>query len=311
MARMSLSNIIRHLLFRLVPPGIWLLTSVGLGAWYVYEVRVARPLMTWMGLPHAEAAWDGPNTWTRVLRNRGFLVGYSDWRGNPLWVIYRLARPNADAPHHQRPSRFATDWRGLNRVGHDDYTGSGYDRGHLAPNHAIAVLYGREAQLETFLMTNVTPQRPNLDHKLWRRLERMELDHFTRPDGKAWVVTGPIFEPPTRRLSGGWRVEIPSAFYKIVVAPDSRKAIAFVVPQTVEGGEPLEHYLVSVDSIERKTGLDFFRELDDVTETRMEAEIDPDFWRLGEVTRSAGRHAPAQDLDGDRNPEVPRVARKR
>lgn len=281
-------------LLRLVPPGIWLLAAVMLGAWQVYEMRVAQPRMSWMGLPRAQFDWSTPNSWFRVLRNQGFLVGYSDWRGNPLWVCYRLSPARENGPALKRPSRFYADWRALNRVRHEDYAGSGYDHGHMAPNHAISVLYGREAQEDTFLLTNITPQRPNLNRRLWERLEEAELDHFAPRAGQVWVYTGPVFEAPLERLKASWRVEIPDAFYKIVVAPDSRKAIAFIMPQNVEGNEPLDHYLVSVDSVERRTGLDFFHELDDAAENRMEAEVDPDFWRLQDVAHKAGRYHRAE-----------------
>lgn len=274
----------------LLPLWVWGLAILALGAWQLYEIRIARPGQSWMGLPQA-ADWKNPYTWTRVLRNRGFMLGYSDLRGNPLWVVYALVPPAPDAPRLKRPNRFSADKRGINRIDHDDYTGSGFDRGHMAPNHAISVLYGRTGQLDTFLMTNVTPQRPNLNEKLWERLEEIELDRFARQFGKVWAVTGPIFEPPTERLRTSWRVEIPDAFYKILVAPEAKKMLAFAMPQNVRGDEPLDHYLTSVDAIEKRTGLDFFAELDDALENRLEAEVDPEPWHLRELANLPGRYA--------------------
>ncbi len=267
----------------------WLAVGLIGGAWYAFEVYVARPQMTWMGEPKP-ADWKNPGTWTRTLRNHGFMMGYSDLRGNPLWVTYALTPPPAGAPRLRRPPRFMVDWRSLNRISHEDYTGAGYDRGHMAPNHAIGLVYGRDGQMDTFLMTNVTPQKANLNEKLWERLEELELDQFARQFGKIWVMTGPIFEPPSERMHSSWRVEIPDAFYKIIVAPQAKKLLAFVMPQTVRGDEPLDHYLTSVDVIERRTGFDFFRELDDPTEARLEAEVDPQPWGLRELARLPGRY---------------------
>jgi endonuclease G len=218
-------------------------------------------------------------------------------RGNPLWSVYALTPPPADAPHLKRPARFTTDWRGINRVSHDDYTGSGYDRGHMAPNHAISVLHGREGQADTFLMTNITPQRPNLNERVWERLEELELDQFAKQFGKVWVVTGPIFDPPSERLPSSWRVEVPDAFYKIIVAPDRKKALAFIMPQTVHGDEPLDHFLTSVDAIEKRSGFDFFQDLDDAEENRLEAEIDPDTWHLHDLARLSGRYSHRSDSE--------------
>lgn len=273
----------------LMPFTAWLAVGLAAGAWYAFEVKVARPQMVWMGEPQP-ADWKNPFTLTRTLRNHGFMLGYSDLRGNPLWVIYALTPPPADAEHLKRPSRFSSDWRGINRVSHEDYTGSGFDRGHMAPNHAISVLYGREGQSDSFRMTNITPQKASLNEKLWERLEALELEQFAKQFGKVWVLDGPIFDPPNERLHSSWRVEVPDAFYKIIVAPEAKKALAFIMPQSVRGDEPLDHYLTSVDSIEKRTGFDFFQELDDAEENRLEAEVDPAPWHLQELARLPGRY---------------------
>jgi len=273
----------------LMPFTAWLAVGLAGGAWYAYEVKIARPQMVWMGEPRP-SDWKNPYTFTRTLRNHGFMLGYSDLRGNPLWVTYALTPPQPDAERLKRPSHFSADWRGLNQVSHEDYTGGGFDRGHMAPNHAISVLYGREGQADSFLMTNITPQKASLNERLWERLEELELDQFAKQFGKVWVVDGPIFDPPNERMRSSWRVEVPDAFYKIILAPEAKKALAFIMPQTVRGDEPLDHYLTSVDSIEKRTGLDFFPELDDAEENRLEAEIDPAPWHLQDLARLPGRY---------------------
>lgn len=281
-----------------MPLSMWLLVALIGGAWYFYEVEVARPQMAWMGIPRAVDRTN-PNGWTRVFRNHGFMLGYSDLRGNPLWVIYALTPPAVDAPHLKRPSHFRVDWRSFNRIAHEDYGGSGFDRGHLAPSHGIGLVYGEQGQADSFLMTNVTPQKPDLNQKLWERLEEVELDHFAKQFGKIWVVTGPIFDPPLERLRSAWRVEVPDACYKIIIAPDSRQALAFIMPQTVRGNEPLDHYVTSIDAVEKRTGLDFFHQLDDAAENKLEAQVDPAPWRLNELARLPARYD-RQDAAGKR-----------
>jgi endonuclease G len=56
---------------------------------YGYEVFIARPALLYQGMPQAISFWN-TDTWFRVFRNNGFIVGYSDIRGNPLWVEYAL-----------------------------------------------------------------------------------------------------------------------------------------------------------------------------------------------------------------------------
>ncbi|MFT5063437.1 MAG: endonuclease G [Gammaproteobacteria bacterium] len=99
------------------------------------------------------------------------MVGYSEIRKKALWVVYKLDT-KASKKSGKRPSGFKIDGRSSARVSHDDYTGSGYDPGHMALNHAIAINYGRSDQVATFAMTNITPQKDKLNQKLWQRLER-------------------------------------------------------------------------------------------------------------------------------------------
>lgn len=264
-------------LSRLVWRHPWLgvtLIVIALGA-YGYEVWVARPAMAWMGLPQATQVQ--PAYWTRVLRNEGFMVGYSELRANPLWVIYRLTR-SSTSERLKRPGRFDTDWRSLARIGHEDYSRSGYTRGHLAPNHAMAQLHGRAGQLDSFLMTNITPQRAVFNSQVWQRLERWELDVAAQRYGTVWVITGPIFDNRIERLKSSVQVEIPDAFYKIVAVPAEMNhgtplLQAFVVPQDVTGREATDDFITTVDRVEELSGFDFFSELPDELEERLESGL--------------------------------------
>ncbi len=109
-----------------------------------------------------------------VLVYHGFVVGYSEDLKNPVWVAYRLGKTNnpLDSP---RDPQFHADSRTTSQVSDKDYKGSGYDRGHMAPNRAIENHYGKLAQLETFFTTNVSPQTSKLNRVMWRKLETKEI----------------------------------------------------------------------------------------------------------------------------------------
>lgn len=269
----------------------WLLLVVVLGGGFAYWQEVQeREYHAYAGLPQTQD-WKDWQRWHRVLRNPGFMVGYSEIRMNPLWVTYRLeaVEPGGSG---KRPSRFSYDWRSLVRVDHKDYTGSGYDRGHLAPNYAIAKVHGREAQLKTFLMTNISPQTPNLNRRVWQRIEQAAMDHFAVLKNEIWVITGPVFDEDIQRLPGTW-IEIPDAFYKIFIAPPEGErpiqVLAFVVPQEVRGHEPLAKFVTSVREIENLTGLDFMHRLPQPLQDELETTITPQVWQLEKVNKRMGR----------------------
>ena len=255
---------------------------------YGYEVFIARPALLYQGTPQLISATN-MNTWFRIFRNNGFILGYSDLRGNPLWVEYALTPVDENMPHLKRPNHFQTDWRSINRVDHEDYTKSGYDRGHNAPNHAMSMLYGRYGQADSFLMTNVSPQKPKLNQQVWQRLEEMELSFFAKNFGKVWVITGPIFSDNSERMPSSWRVTIPRAFYKIYVTEETDSkpafALAFVVPQTVSGKEQLSSFITTIDAIEVQTGLDFLADFDDKIEAHLEGVLEVAPWNLNAISK--------------------------
>ena len=214
-----------------------------------------------------------------VLENTGFIVGYSDARRNPLWVSYRVFKI-ASVTTHKRPGRFQVDDRTQARVKHDDYTHSGYDRGHMAPNYAIVTRYGRQAQLKTFLMSNISPQKPSLNRYIWKDLEMLVAKRYASSLEEVWVICGPIFDDDIEKLASG--VEVPDAYYKIIVDEKDGKVrvLAFIMSQGVGTGERnnLAKFLTSVDEIERQTGLDFLHELSDDVEDAVEAEKAEPMW---------------------------------
>lgn len=205
----------------------------------------------------------------RVLWNRGYAVGYSDALGNALWAAYRVHDVAAlEAP--ERPESFRVDRRTAARVEPDDFSRSGLDRGHLAPNYAIATRYGREAQEETFLMSNITPQKHALNAGAWRELEQRIATNYAARFGEVWVIAGPIFGERPMRLRG--KVAVPEAFFMIVVDESEGRvrAQAFVFPQDADGGAGPADFLSSIDEIETRTRLDFLSALPDEAEEALE-----------------------------------------
>lgn len=211
-----------------------------------------------------------------VLTNKGYLVGYVEEKKAPVWVGYRLFRVNSlQAP--KRPEQFVVDGRTRSRVASSFFTGSGYDRGHLAPNFSIAICYGSAAQIQTFLMSNIIPQKPNLNRGIWNHLEQMEIRNYAQKLEEIWVLTGATFEDNKHLASG---VNIPNACYKIIIDEQNKKPriLAFIIGQNIQGTENVTNFLTSVDMIEQRTGLDFLGDLPDDEENRLEAMTAGRLW---------------------------------
>jgi endonuclease G len=274
---------------------ILLVTAIGIGIYYYLEYRKGAPdkppvtgpfacpvepalreaTQKSNGLVYGGKPESGKISLT-VLNNIGYYSGYSEEKRNPLWVAYKI---DASSKNYnlKRPRGFKTDVRTFSRIDPDDYKSSGYDRGHMAPNSAISSQYGRQAQLETFLMTNICPQSPDLNRKIWQKLEKLETEYAQNFE-TVWVITGPVFDEHIQQLKNG--IEIPDAFFKILFDEQqgNLRTLAFLIPQTVTGKEPIEKFITSIDEIERLSGLDFLAPLSDKNEDQLEAAVANSLW---------------------------------
>jgi endonuclease G len=219
-----------------------------------------------------------------VLKNKAYTVGFSPERKVPMWAAYRVIRKENPFILERPRGDFLQDTRIGVRLTHQDYTGSGYDRGHMTPNSAIARCFGLEAQRETFLMTNICPQSPNLNQKVWENLERAELDYANR-FGEVWVVDGPIFpglkggtegQKTAKKLRSG--VHVPDSFFKILVHDASGgrglkvEACAVIMPQNVRGTEPASQFTRTIGEVEESTGLEFLWQLPPEVQARIKSK---------------------------------------
>lgn len=214
----------------------------------------------------------------RVLANSGYVVGYSDSLHDPLWAAYRVwDLPNIPEPP-PRPDKFTADLRTVARVQPGDYSGSGYDRGHLAPNYAIATRFGAGGQEETFLMSNIVPQKHALNAGLWKDLELRAATSYAARFREVWVMAGPVFGKKPARLRGG--VAVPEACWMVMLDEHECRVRtqAFLIHQDAPADAPPARYLTSIDRIEELTGLDLFPDLPDATEAVFEAKKTERIW---------------------------------
>ena len=210
----------------------------------------------------------------RLLVNPSYLVDFDVQSGVAFWVHYTLtaqecmgAMPRKDA--------FWPDDRVANSPTASSYAGSRYDRGHLKP--AADSRSSAAEMRNSFLMTNMAPQSPNLNRGIWKKLEEGVRTWGLVYD-EVHVTCGPS-DLTQRTLSS--RVRVPSAFWKVVLrtSPDTT-CLAFRFPNADKVPGSLEDYLVSVDALEAELGLDLFPSLPDETERRMEGQVAKTIWTL-------------------------------
>lgn len=154
-----------------------------------------------------------------------------------------------------------------------DYWNSGYDRGHMAASADFK--WSKQALSESYYYSNIIPQNHELNANAWNRLE-MQIREWAIDNSELIVVTGPVLNDSLPKIQqGSYKVSIPQYIYKIVLDyyPPEYKAIAFLYPNKNVPLD-LEKHVVSIDSIEKLTGIDFFPKLPDSLENTLEAEAD-------------------------------------
>lgn len=213
----------------------------------------------------------------QIIRHTGYTVSYNNALRLPNWVAYELTREEARGTE-KRSDRFVADPQVEGATATNaDYTRSGYDKGHMAP--AADMKWSPTAMKESFYFSNICPQHPELNRRKWKDLEEKIRD-WGVADSAIVIVCGPIIEKHSATI-GKNHVTIPGRFFKVILSPYANppRAIGFLFPNE-RAVAPLRTYVVTVDSVEHITGMDFFSALPDELENTIEAEAKPGDWGI-------------------------------
>lgn len=244
-----------------------------------------------------------------VLENDSYKVGYCKSLSIALWSAFRLFHVDNMGTPGKRPP-YKDDERTGVKLGSEFYSKTGFDAGHLAPNAGIYNRFGRAGQLETFLLSNFGPQTPRLNRGPWRSLEHYNNVEYAQKFEEIWVIAGPIIKEGLPLIKD--KVPIAEHYFKIVidVLDGKPRSLGFIMPNADKMGSYLDRhfvlkkqddwdsgydglvpvvlerlvmvelnsFLVSIDQIESRTGLDFYSELDDHQEEALEAIIPEKVW---------------------------------
>lgn len=228
--------------------GFWLFENFYTPATYSNPISKETELVEYDFLPSSIAG--------EVVNHEYFTLSYSEPHEQAEWVAYQLKKEHLTYEDRKRPyfiedpkvKSKSADWR--------NYRGSGYDRGHLVP--AGDRRFSEYAYNETFYTSNISPQDANFNAGIWNRLEQ-QVRYWCKTYGDLIVITGGVLEDGLKEI-GDEDVDVPNAFYKIVLKDkdDRKEAIAFLIPAK-DSEKPLSQFVVSIDELEEKTGIDFFQ----------------------------------------------------
>ena len=205
-----------------------------------------------------------------VINHFGFSLLYNEEHEQASWVAYELTSTEINKIF-DRTNKFILDPQvKTTTASGKDYLKSGYDRGHLAP--ASDMGWSSITMAESFYYSNISPQTPEFNRGVWKRLEELVRSWAIKYE-TINIVTGPILTPGLPAI-GPNQVNVPNLFYKDILDYNGKdvKGIGFILPN-LGSKEILQSYAVSIDSVESLTGIDFFPMLNDDQEIYLESAI--------------------------------------
>jgi endonuclease G, mitochondrial len=241
-----------------------------------------------MGNPSQATSSPG-NSENYLIARPQYVLSYAKTKGTPNWVSWELnaswlgnsGRVGKFAPDEDLPA----DWE---RVKTSDYTGSGFDRGHMVNSEDRS--RSAEDNIPTFLMTNIIPQSPDNNRGVWVELENY-CRKLVRSGKELFIISGGhgqggIGEKGLKATVGRGKVVVPAVTWKVILVldkPDSgvagvdrnTRTIAVIVPnkQGIKS-DPWQQYRVSVQEVENLTGYKFFTSVPTEIRTAINSKVD-------------------------------------
>ena len=221
------------------------------------------------------------NTTNYLMVKTQYALSYNNSRRGANWVSWQLNRFwLGDAPRQNDFRPDSTLPSGWYPVSSSDYTGSGYDRGHMtASADRTDTITNNSA---TFLMTNILPQAPDNNQGYWAELENYTRSLVINQGKELYIISGGYGQKGT--IASG-NIAIPSRLFKIIVittpgtgaggVTSSTRVIAIDTPNS-NGNRDASwgNYRTSVDTIEARTGYDFLSNVNSSVQSTIESRVD-------------------------------------
>jgi len=188
----------------------------------------------------------------RELCYEAFAVLHSGSTRTPVYVAQRLNRRLIEDADEKRADRFFADARlpRDERAELEDYKGSGYSRGHMAPAGDMPT---PSAMAQSFSLANMVPQNIQHNSGAWAKIEQDTRRYALRAQGDVYVITGPVFTRESERI-GPHGVKVPTYLYKLVY--DATTGRAWAHWQANREGERVSRPISHAELVQR-TGIDF------------------------------------------------------
>jgi endonuclease G len=200
----------------------------------------------------APYGWPSNGKGTAGLCRNGYATVYDAAAKIPVWGVYTLTPANT-LGCVARSNAFAADASIKGGATPAEYDGTGYDKGHMAPDGDMS--YNQQVEWESFLMTNMTPQAPSINRGGWKLLESSVRAWAYELNQSLVIYAGPLYGPGDKTIGKG--VVVPHGYFKIVINTVTKEYAGWVFPNQGSVGNDLTKLRNSIAQIQQLSGLTF------------------------------------------------------
>jgi endonuclease G len=174
---------------------------------------------------HSPYGWATTQRTAQPICREAYLVAYDAPVKIPVYVAYTLLPQNA-LGCFPRTNAFVADQSVQGGARPDDYAGTGYDKGHAAPDGDLS--WTQQVEYESFLMTNMYPQAGSLNRGIWKLLETSVRGWAVQTNQSYTIFVGAFYGAGDKTIGNG--VIVPHGYYKIVVNNNTKQIAGWAFP---------------------------------------------------------------------------------
>lgn len=244
--------------------GVTLAVVVAAGCTLHAAGDASRPLGEQFELPEYAAEED-------IVQHLGYTASYNHTTLCPDWVAWELTATETAGTHDGQYSFSRDPDVEFPKASREDYSHSGWDKGHMAPRADMK--WDPRALEESYYFTNICPQDHEMNSQAWRKIEELTR-RLALLYGNVYIVCGPLFTTHSHGTIGGAGVQVPDAFFKaLAVSTNDRfRTVGFLMENSPQSRSP-RHYAVCVDSIEALLGRNLFPRVPEEAEENFDWNI--------------------------------------
>jgi len=217
-----------------------------------------------------------PGSREQMVKHTMYTLSYNEGYELPSWVAWQLSPEQAKATGTFKEKFIEDPLVTTGSSTTKDYKDAGFIMGQLVPPEDMFTV--PLAVEETFLTSNTVPQKPSFNKYVWKAMEKL-IREWAKEGNTLYIAAGPVLADAPFGTFGPNKISIPTRYYKVVLDVNGERAVGFIIRSNVATGAP-KSFAVTVDELEKITGIDFFPALSDDLESKVEGSNDFSKWNF-------------------------------